>query len=336
MVSARHSPPPEEEENQHGRPVDDIKTAPVANLHAQAAAVLNIKALLLVLLELQSPHYNKWRDYVLLTLGRYSLADLVLSDAFYPNDPAWLCMECLVLSWLYNSISPELLELVRERRGTTARSAWHGIEQQFLGNCETWDLHLDAEFRNFSQGNLSVDNYCRKMKAITDALDGLGEPVPDRTLVLDVLRGLNGQFQFMAHLTRSRSRSSKTFVPIFNLWPSTCRSPRRPLPRVPQAARQPARLPMAGRAPPTGTGPPAGTATAVAATAVAVAMAPIRPLSTTLGPGPSACGPALEHSAPAPLLLDAPQHVLFADAPQFTLPAPYGPTPQHLLHLTCR
>lgn len=57
-------------------------------------------------------------------------------------------MECIVLSWLYTSISPELMELMHDRGGVSTRSACLGIEQQYLGNRETRALHLDAEFRN--------------------------------------------------------------------------------------------------------------------------------------------------------------------------------------------
>jgi hypothetical protein len=59
---------------------------------------------------------------------------------------------------------------------------------------------LDVEFRALSQGALSIDEYCRKMKGLADALTDLGEPIQDRTLVLNVLRGLSEQFRFMAQL----------------------------------------------------------------------------------------------------------------------------------------
>jgi hypothetical protein len=54
---------------------------------------------------------------------------------------------------------------------------------------------LDAEFRALSQGVLSIDDYCRKMKGMADALADLSEPIQDRTLVLNVRRGLNERFQ---------------------------------------------------------------------------------------------------------------------------------------------
>ncbi|XP_066341933.1 uncharacterized protein [Miscanthus floridulus] len=167
----------------------------------QAAAVQNIKHLIPIVLELQSSsNYSKWRDYFLLTLGRFSLRDHVLSDDARPDNPAWSRMDCVVVSWTFNTISPDLLDIVHEHAGTTARAAWLGVENQFLGNHESRALLLDAEFRNLSQGALSIDDYCRQMKTKADALADLGEPISDRTLVLNVLHGLNERFQFMAQL----------------------------------------------------------------------------------------------------------------------------------------
>jgi len=122
-------------------------------------------------------------------------------------------MDCVVVSWLFNSISPDVLDIIHEHTDISARMAWLRIEQQFLGNRESQALILDAEFRNLSQGALSIDDYCRTMKNKADALAALGEPVTNRTLVLNVLRGLNEHFQFMCQLiTRQRPFPSFTDV----------------------------------------------------------------------------------------------------------------------------
>jgi hypothetical protein len=176
------------------------ETAAVAHLHSQAAAVQNIKNLIPIVLDLQASNYSKWRGYILLILGRFALKDHVLSDTIHPHDAAWSRMDCVVVSWIFNTIAPDLLDVVHERDGITARAAWLGLEQQFFNNRESRAMLLDAEFRTLCQGALSVDEYCRKMKNMADALADLGEPVLDRTLVLNVLRGLNERFQFMSQL----------------------------------------------------------------------------------------------------------------------------------------
>jgi hypothetical protein len=50
-------------------------------------------------------------------------------------------------------------------------------------------LYLDAMFHNFVKGDLSVSDYCRKIKSMTDSLADLGCAVSDRNLILNILWG---------------------------------------------------------------------------------------------------------------------------------------------------
>ncbi|XP_062208877.1 uncharacterized protein LOC133910525 [Phragmites australis] len=184
----------------------------IASLHAQAVTVLSIKSLVPVVLDLHSPHYSKWRGLFLLAVGKYALSDHVFSDAAAPDNAAWARMECTVLGWLYGTITSKLLDIVMTPTAT-ARIIWVALEQQFLGNRETRALHLDAEFRNFAQGDLSVSDYCRKMKGMADALGDIGEAIQDRTLVLAVLRGLNEKFSYMTALLK-RQRPFPSFLEV--------------------------------------------------------------------------------------------------------------------------
>jgi hypothetical protein len=61
-------------------------------------------------------------------------------------------------------------------------------------------MTLDVEFCTIVQGDLSITEYCRRLKMIADQLVDLGEPVHDRTLVLNVLWGLNERFTHLADL----------------------------------------------------------------------------------------------------------------------------------------
>jgi hypothetical protein len=99
--------------------------------------------------------------------------------------------------------------------GASARHVWLAIEDQFVGNKETRALILDAEFRNFVQGDLSVSDYCRKLKSMADFLGDLGEHVPDRTLVLSVLRGLNEKFVYMGAILK-RQKPFPSFTEVKN------------------------------------------------------------------------------------------------------------------------
>jgi hypothetical protein len=148
-----------------------------------------------IILEPSSPDYKRWRDLVLLTLRRYTLNDHIL---FNVADPSvyWARLDNIMVTWILGTLSPELHEIVRELT-ETARQAWFAIEAQFLGNSESRVLQLDARFRALKQGDLSVCNYCRQMKGMTDDLRALGETVTDCHLVLNLLQSLNKRFDHM-------------------------------------------------------------------------------------------------------------------------------------------
>jgi hypothetical protein len=280
--------------------------AAIARLHSQAAAVQNIRNLIPVVLDLQASNFSKWRGHVLLILGRFALQDHVLSDVPPPHDSAWTRMDCVVGSWLINTISPDLLDIIHDRDGVSARVAWLGLEEQFLNNRESRAMLLDAEFRVFSQGALSIDDYCRKMKGMADALADLGEPIQDRTLVLNIPRGLNERFQVVSQLI-PHQRPFPSFADVradlrlaeLNMAPSstpppsalvatsTTKTPPPPAPVGPGSPvlHQHMGVPLAEGA--------TGAVVAAAVTAVPL-VAPTEARnglpSTTRGQGPSTCG----------------------------------------------
>jgi hypothetical protein len=184
-------------------PIGD-ESAVIANLHAQACSVQNIRNMIGIVLDPSSTNYARWRDQVMLTLERYELAAHVLLDTPPANDPSWKRMDNVVVSWIFGTISIDLQDIARAR-GISARQTWLTLENQFIGNSETRALHLDTMFRNFVQGDLSMTEYYRKMKAMADSLGDLDCPVLDRNVVLNVLRGLNKKYEHLrAIITLSR------------------------------------------------------------------------------------------------------------------------------------
>jgi hypothetical protein len=113
-------------------------------------------------------------------------------------------MDTVILNWINNSISADLHQVDREC-GCTMRHLWLAIENQFLGNHEQCTLHLDAAFRTFVQGDISINEYCRKFKAMANGLADLGAPVEDWILILNILRGLNQRFEHVGSIIRRYS-----------------------------------------------------------------------------------------------------------------------------------
>jgi hypothetical protein len=109
-------------------------------------------------------------------------------------------MDCTVLSWIYVTINADLQQQVMLKE-PSARVAWLALDDEFLGQRESRVLLLSAEFRNFKQGALNITDYCRRLETMASALAEFGDPVGDRTLVMTLIRGLNGTFRhMMSHL----------------------------------------------------------------------------------------------------------------------------------------
>jgi hypothetical protein len=118
-------------------------------------------------------------------------------------------MDNIILNWISNSISMDLHQVVWER-GCTVHHLWLTIENQFLGNREQHTLHLDAAFRTFVQGDLSINEYCHKFKAMVDDLADLDASVEDQILVLNILRGLNQRFEHVGSVIQD-------YLPFLNI-----------------------------------------------------------------------------------------------------------------------
>ncbi|XP_062205238.1 uncharacterized protein LOC133907253 [Phragmites australis] len=113
-------------------------------------------------------------------------------------DVQWWCLDVIVLQWIHNSISADVLETVMpNKEDPTAADVWAAIDSLFRNNMESRALYLEVEFKNFVQGDMTISYYCQKMKTMADALADVGQPVTDKALVLNLLLGLNEQF---AHL----------------------------------------------------------------------------------------------------------------------------------------
>jgi hypothetical protein len=63
------------------------------------------------------------------------------------------------------------------------------VDGQFLGNSKSRVLQLDARLVlcAFKQGDLSISDYCHRMKGMVNDLRALGETITDRHLILNLL-----------------------------------------------------------------------------------------------------------------------------------------------------
>ena len=83
-------------------------------------------------LDLQASNFSKWRNFLLIVVTQFALADH-LDLVPPPADAKWLQMDSTVLRWLYGTINPDLIDMVMPA-GTTAAAVFAGLTSLFRDN----------------------------------------------------------------------------------------------------------------------------------------------------------------------------------------------------------
>lgn len=67
--------------------------------------------------------------------------------------------------------------------------------RHFLANNAAQGVHLTRKYHNLRQGNMSIVDYGRELKMVTDALADVGMGVSDKDLTIQMLQGLHEDFE---------------------------------------------------------------------------------------------------------------------------------------------
>ncbi|XP_021308790.1 5'-3' exoribonuclease 2-like [Sorghum bicolor] len=78
------------------------------------------------------------------------------------------------------------------------RDLWVAIADLFQANKAPRAVFLAEQFHSMTQGDLSIDQFCQRMKQTADSLHDVGHTILDSQLVLNLLRGLNPRYSSTA------------------------------------------------------------------------------------------------------------------------------------------
>ncbi|XP_074306217.1 uncharacterized protein LOC141641457 [Silene latifolia] len=111
-----------------------------------------------------------------------------------PDYGQWSEIDAHVLQWIYGSISDDLLLRILET-DSTAHEAWLRLKNHFHNNKGYRAAALEHEFTHASlEKSSSLDDYCQRLKDIATQLNDVGGKVDDQRLVLQLVRGLPGEY----------------------------------------------------------------------------------------------------------------------------------------------
>ncbi|XP_021991366.1 uncharacterized protein LOC110888135 [Helianthus annuus] len=188
-----------------------------------ASTVTNIKSLISVTLEMDSGLYASWSELfrlhcrvfqVIQHLSPKPVAESYSSKetekdkdkSAKPVDDSWDRLDAIVLQWIYATISSDLLHTIL-KPNATAHEAWVALENIFQDNKSSRAIHLLHKFSNTRlSGFPNVSAYCQQLKVLSDQLASVGSPVDNQSLVLQLISGLNEQYEGIATILQNQDR----------------------------------------------------------------------------------------------------------------------------------
>lgn len=178
-----------------------VHNTPTGNLPlSQAIHSVNIKSLVPYTLDTQIHNYGKWSQLFTIVLGRFDLLHHVTTSNDLSEDPAWVRENLTVLSWIFATISEDLVDMVIRPPGRQAHAIWRHLENIFSGNKASRAVHLEAAFHSLTQGDLSTHDYCHRLQQLANNLADCDAPVDDRTLVHQLVAGMNTKYHTLRTL----------------------------------------------------------------------------------------------------------------------------------------
>ena len=168
--------------------------------------ISQIRAYIPIILNLDKMNYDVWREIFETHCLTFGVLDHLggSSVATPETEKTWKEQDGLVKMWIYGTITDSLVETILTPK-STAHDLWMALKNLFRDNKENRALQLENELRMITIGDTTVQEYCRKLKSLSDLLANVESPVTDRQLVMHCLNSLNDKFEGIHNVIRHRS-----------------------------------------------------------------------------------------------------------------------------------
>nr|CAC37623.1 copia-like polyprotein [Arabidopsis thaliana] len=143
---------------------------------------------------------------------RLVVNDDVTSEVPNPQYEDWFCTDQLVRSWLFGTLSEEVLGHVHNL--TTSRQIWISLAENFNKSSIAREFSLRRNLQLLTKKDKSLSVYCRDFKIICDSLSSIGKPVEESMKIFGFLNGLGREYDPIT--TVIQSSLSKLPAPTFN------------------------------------------------------------------------------------------------------------------------
>ncbi|XP_020171885.1 uncharacterized protein [Aegilops tauschii subsp. strangulata] len=158
--------------------------------------------------------------YFSVVFREYNLVDRVdgsVDSSDMKEDSEWTTIDATLIRWFFLTISKHLfLNVVSD--GDDAHAVWVKPNGLFTDNRLQRCAFLQQEFFGCHQDDQSIDDYCRRLKTLSDELCDIGTKIDDDLLLSMLTPGLNEDVDnASANLTLMSGPSFPKFIAYLRL-----------------------------------------------------------------------------------------------------------------------
>ncbi|KAE8782178.1 hypothetical protein D1007_44465 [Hordeum vulgare] len=125
-------------------------------------------------------NYHKWKSSFLMVLIRYGIPFLIEHPPPPNADASYVELDAHVFLWIYATLADPMVNHVVG--GTITFAIWKEIKDLFLANRDARFMVLNQQYRNLKQGDISVCEYARHMKPLTDGVADIDHAITENDL----------------------------------------------------------------------------------------------------------------------------------------------------------
>ncbi|XP_071699620.1 uncharacterized protein [Rutidosis leptorrhynchoides] len=172
-----------------------------SNKYDKIYTVTSVHHLIPIKLDLAKLNYTHWSTLFSTHCHAFNVHSfLEAASTTDPPDEETRNADAVVLSWIFLTISEPLLERVLNMQPKTSHDAWEFLKKIFHDNKRSKIVELTAELRSLHNGDLTAEQYFRKVESISALLSNLGSTIKDEELVTYAINGLNDRFPHAQHI----------------------------------------------------------------------------------------------------------------------------------------
>ncbi|KAL7614674.1 hypothetical protein Lser_V15G06423 [Lactuca serriola] len=163
--------------------------------------ITNIRNYVPITLDFEELNYDTWCELFTARCISFGVKHHISKPASQVMTSKWELIDNLVKLWIFGTIRKSLLQMVLKPR-MTSYDLWKGLEDLFRDNKDSRAMQLDQDLQSIEIGDMSIHDYCHKIKVLSDLLANIDQPVPEKNLVIYMINGLGDKFDNVSSIIR--------------------------------------------------------------------------------------------------------------------------------------